>query len=67
MVEIRLPSGVTINAGWYPEGGADGEYHVKTRGKVDVPEFTTRDSDEAAQVITDLVTRMTLEGKYISS
>jgi hypothetical protein len=29
MIEVQLSSGVTIDAGWYPEGAADGAYVVK--------------------------------------
>lgn len=31
MIEIRLPNGIVINSGWYPEGDPKGCYRIAVR------------------------------------
>ncbi len=55
MVEVRLPIGVAINAGWYPEGDAAGKYIVRTWGQVKLQPIECSDIDEAARIINRLM------------
>jgi len=59
MVEVRLPIGVTINAGWYPEGAALGSYLIKVWGAVNLPPVKADDADEAIQLIKYFVAKLT--------
>ncbi|HVC94628.1 MAG TPA: hypothetical protein VND64_13095 [Pirellulales bacterium] len=56
MVEVETPTGVLIEAGWYPEGDAAGSYRIAaTRGLSYVlPPTYTRDVREAAGMIEKL-------------
>ena len=55
MVEVRLPMGIHINAGWYPEGDVDGTYVVAVHGAAAIPSSERATASEAAEVIADLV------------
>lgn len=59
MVEVRVPGGITINAGWSPEGSPDGSYVIRTWGNVELPQVGTKDVDEALQAIRALVGKLT--------
>ena len=55
MIEIRLPLGITINAGWYPEGSKAGKYRVAVRGADGGPPEYRDHVEGAAELIQDLV------------
>ena len=55
MVEVRLPNGIRINAGWYPEGDPDGCYHVSVGGARELPPSEWDDIDEVAHEIELLI------------
>lgn len=49
MVEVRLPNGIRINAGWYPEGSSEGSYRISAGGTREVPAAQYDDVDEVAR------------------
>ena len=53
MVEIRLPNGIVIDAGWYPEGDPNGRYRIAFhQGAERLRENVgTQDIDELARKI----------------
>ena len=59
MVDILLPSGVLIHAGWYPESSPNGAYRITVARGLSylVSPLTTPDADEAAQDVAELATR----------
>ena len=64
MVEIVLPDGSTIDAGWYPEGSPQGRYRLALHsGMVPiVPPISIDDIDELAAEIEDLSHRYVRDG-----
>ena len=59
MIEVRVPTGVTINAGWYPEGSPEGAYRVRTWGRVEFPDMQADNADDAHQLILTLIGMLT--------
>jgi len=56
MIEIELPNGVVVHAGWFPESSADGAYRISVFQGLEelvAPIFTT-DPNQAAQDIAAL-------------
>lgn len=49
MLDVSLPNGLLISAGWFPEGDPDGEYVVTVSAGLDVvgPPYRTKDVNEA--------------------
>ena len=64
MVEIVLPDGSTIDAGWYPEGSPQGRYRLALHsGMVPiVPPISIDDIDELAAEIENLSHRYVRDG-----
>jgi hypothetical protein len=56
MIEVHLPNGVVIDAGWYPEGAQDGAYRVALYLGSErlTPNFRTRDINAAAKRIQEV-------------
>ena len=58
LLEIDLPSGVTIDVGWYPEGDPEGAYRIVVfKGywvRQIIEPITTPETDRAVQVIRSL-------------
>ncbi len=57
MIEVRLANGITIDAGWYPEGDRTGSYVVKAwhpRG-VEFPHEVFSNVSDAASAINRLI------------
>jgi hypothetical protein len=60
MVEVELPSGVLIDAGWYPEGSVDGSYKVKACWRLTklVDDHYFADINDAARFVEDLTNQL---------
>lgn len=61
MVEIDLPSGFSVEAGWFPEADPEGSYRVTVfrdywRNQPEQPRFA-KNAEAAAAFIRDLVDR----------
>lgn len=57
MIEVQLANGVSIDAGWYPEGDPDGAYDVSVwhpRG-VELPREVFSNVSDAASAINRLI------------
>lgn len=58
LLEIDLPSGLTIDVGWYPEGDPEGKYRIVLfRGYWEnqlLEPITTPDTDKATKIIETL-------------
>jgi hypothetical protein len=58
LLEIDLPSGLTIDVGWYPEGDPEGAYRIVVyRGywvQQVIEPITTADTERAVEVIRKL-------------
>lgn len=55
MLEVRLPNGIRINAGWYPEGDPEGRYQISVWGARELAQAEYLDVDEAAREIESLI------------
>jgi hypothetical protein len=55
MLEVRLPIGVNINVGWYPEGDVAGKYLVKIWGAIELRDSETHDPEAAVDIVEDYV------------
>lgn len=58
MLEVRLPNGIRINAGWYPEGSPAGCYRISVGGAYELPPVEREDIDEVAREIETLIARL---------
>ncbi len=57
MVEVKLPNGILIVAGWYPEGDSSGNYRVvASEGFEQLTRRETRDIAMALSFIEEMVT-----------
>ena len=56
MIEVRGQNGITVDAGWIPEGDADGSYQIAVcQGMRHLrPVASTRDIHEAAKLVSEL-------------
>jgi hypothetical protein len=55
MIEVRLPNGIRINAGWYPEGDVEGCYRISVGGARELPPTESDSIDDVAREIESLV------------
>lgn len=55
MVEVHGPNGITVDAGWVPEGDPNGSYQIAVcRGMKHLrPVISTRDIHEAAKLVAE--------------
>lgn len=68
MVEVVLPNGILVSAGWYPEGDPNGEYRINaTKGLKYVVRSTAKDANEANEIVEDFVRQLHDGGMVIVS
>jgi hypothetical protein len=69
MVEVCGPDGITVDAGWVPEGDPNGAYQIAvTQGMRHLhPPATTKDIDEAARLIADFADQFCVRRPTVES
>jgi len=63
MLDIMLPNGLLVTAGWYPDGGEQGRYRVCIHRGYDelIPPLESDDADKAAAAVEMLVRQFLAE------
>jgi hypothetical protein len=68
MVEVVLPTGELVSAGWYPEGAINGEYKIlATHGFSCLLEASTTDVYEALRNVEQFTQRLSSPAINLSS